>query len=94
MNKKRLVNVIFIKNFSITPVEQLRVANTPSSHDVSFSVIYEPLGIIIEHDGIQWALDMTGKQISMADLFSPDERSPENSTKTLHLIDSQTSDKA
>jgi len=70
MNKKCLGNVICIGNFSITPVEQLRITTNHCSNGVSFSTTYEPLGIVIECDGIQWAIDITGRQVSMTDLVS------------------------
>jgi len=70
MNKKRLGNVICVGNFSITPVEQLNITNNDFNNGVYFLAAYEPLGILIECDGIQWAIDITGRQVLIADLIS------------------------
>lgn len=70
MKTIRLGNNIQTGDFLITPVEQLSIFGKQNRHGVSLSASLEPKGIIINHNGVQWALDTNGKQIAISELTS------------------------
>ncbi|MDH5259088.1 MAG: hypothetical protein OEX07_13825 [Gammaproteobacteria bacterium] len=73
MDKVRLGNTISVNNFVITMIERVNIENSTSCNGVYFSVVFESLGVVIECDGVKWAIDNHGEQISIAD-FPFDEK--------------------
>jgi hypothetical protein len=70
MHKIRRGITLQIANYSITPVEQICVNTNAKVHGFFHYVSYEPLGIIIESNKTQWALDIKGKSISIEELLA------------------------
>jgi len=70
MNEKRYGKPFTCKEYSITPIERLLINSYQNDGLYFHSVIYEPVGIVIEIDSQRWAIAINGQQVSINDLLS------------------------
>ena len=69
MNEIRKGKVIQMGDYTITPIEQVVIGSSFNDYGLLITVTNEPLGIIVELNKTQWAIDINGQEVSVEDLM-------------------------